>query len=326
MALAEGGEVDRHGMGEKGGADGAVGGGVGAADGSGEAMDNSESGVGEGEASKERGEGHVGARREITAVLTGAEQRGGHAGESVLAKGIGEGVGAEGDERLDQLGEGVEAGLGGDGRGEGEGEFRIDECGMREEEGAAEAGFDAVFAGGKDGIAGDFGAGPGSGGNGDPGSGRAGEGLGASDHFQIVVEVALIGKETGDGLGGIEGAAAAETDDDVEAAESGPCYAGGDMKGGGFAGDGEGVGGDTLGGQGFEDGPGAGRLGTGDDKGAFAELAGDPADMADRAWTKDDAGGGSEVEGSQARDRGRITSRRHGGTRNGSGCCGGVRP
>src|ERR1035438_5361660 len=113
---------------------------------------------------------------------------------------VGHGVGTKGDVGLDQLGEGVEAGGGGDGAGERVGELGIDDGEAGQHGRAAQAGFDAALGAGEDGVAGDFAAGAGGGGDGDAGSGGDGEGMAEADDFEGVQRGAGGGEEGGEGL------------------------------------------------------------------------------------------------------------------------------
>ena len=102
---------------------------------------------------------------------------------------------------------------------------------------------------GEDGVASDFAAGTGGSGNGDAGGGWVGERASGADDFEVVQRVAGVGEKGGDGLGGIERAAAAEGDDEIAIAGGGA-----DEVERGFARDGEGDGRYAGGGEGLSGG------------------------------------------------------------------------
>ncbi len=121
--------------------------------------------------------------------------------------------------------------------------------------------------------------------------------MGAADDFEVVVKIAGVGEERGDGFGGIEGAAAAETDDEIAGVGAGVSDGAGDVVGRRFVGDRNGGGGELSGGEEVKEGLGAGRIAAGDDEGAVAEFARERADLFQGAGAEDDPGGGGEFEG-----------------------------
>lgn len=129
------------GGGEEGGADFSVGRAEEAAEGTGESVNGPEADVGEGDAAEEGGIAHVCACGGVLAVVIGGVEGGGEVGEATAAEGIGEGMSAMGDEGFEKLGERVEAGGGGDGGGDGEREEGVDDDGVGDHVGVAEADF-----------------------------------------------------------------------------------------------------------------------------------------------------------------------------------------
>ena len=107
--------VDLHRVRKQGGADRAMRRVPHAADGGGEAMHRAEPGVGERQSAEQAGPRHFGAGFAIAAVVADAGKRGGGAAHAFHAELVGHRVGANADVGLDQLGEGVESGGGGDG-------------------------------------------------------------------------------------------------------------------------------------------------------------------------------------------------------------------
>lgn len=69
-----------------------------AAEGTGESMDGAETDVGEGDAAEQSGITHVGAGLLMLAVVVGGVEGFGKVAEAATAEGVGEGVGALGDE------------------------------------------------------------------------------------------------------------------------------------------------------------------------------------------------------------------------------------
>ncbi len=215
LALAQGGEIHFHDVRQQRGANGSMGRGKNAADGSGQPVDGAQAGIGERESAEQTRERHVLAGAAVAAIIKGGAQRARGADDAFPAQRIGEGIGARADEGLDELGEGVQPGAGGEGRWQIAREFRVNERDARKHEGTAEADLEAVFGRGKDGVAGDFGAGARGGGDGDERGGGFGERPAAANDLEMVEQVAAVGEHGGDGLAGVERAAAAEGDDEI---------------------------------------------------------------------------------------------------------------
>ncbi len=278
-------------------ADGAVRGVEHGAEWGGEAVYGAEAGVGEGKAAEKAGQGHVAAGGRVGAMAEGRAEGPRDEVKSIPAEGVGERVGAVGDEGFDQLGEGVEAGRGGQGRGHGVGEVGVDQGEAGKHPGMAEADLDFVLGGGEDRIAGDLGAGAGGGGDGDDGEGLGLQGLAFADDFEVIEDGPAVGGEGGDGLGGVDDAAAADGDDGVAGFVT---HLGGAFAGqfeGRLVGDMEGGDGNAAGGEKAADGFGG--LGTvaDDDEGAGAVAAGEVREVIQAARAEKDAVGGGELEG-----------------------------
>lgn len=92
-----------------------------------------------------------------------------------------------------------------------------------------------MFRAGKDGVAGDFGAGAGGGRHGEVRQGRTVERLAAPDHFEVIEQLARLGGHRGDGFGGVDHAAAAEADEEIGFFRLGEGDAAEDVAGGRFA-------------------------------------------------------------------------------------------
>ena len=88
---------------------------------------------------------------------------------------------------------------------------------------------------GQDGVAGDLRARAGGGGHGDPGRGLAGDLPPLADDLHVVEGRPAVGEQAGDGLGRVDGAAAAEADDHVAAAGAGRGEGGVDLRDGRLA-------------------------------------------------------------------------------------------
>ncbi len=95
------------------------------------------------------------------------------------------------------------------------GQFGIHQRDFRQHQRAAETHFHTMLRRGKHGVPRDFRAGAGSRGNRDDRHGRVGQRLGATDDFEIIKNFASVRRQGGDGLGGVNRAAAAEADDEV---------------------------------------------------------------------------------------------------------------
>src|ERR1035437_5895077 len=284
-------DVDLHGVGQQPGTDRAVGSGPHAADGGGKAVDRAQPGVGQRHAAQQAGPCHVAAGFAVAAVLPNARQGPGGAPHAFHAELVGHRIGAQRDVGLDQLGERVEAGGGGDGAREFVGEFGIDHGQARQHRRAAQAGFDTVFGAGEHGIAGDFAARAGGGGDGDARGGGDGERPAQADHFEIIQRVAGIGEQGGDGFAGVERAAAAEGDDEIAIARGGA-----DEVERGLAGDDEEDGRYVGGFEGLAEWGGAVGRRSGDEEGAAAHGCGGGGDLAQRSLAEEDAGGGGEFK------------------------------
>jgi hypothetical protein len=297
LPITERGEVCVHHIRKQRGADGAVGrGGEDAADGTSESMRGAEPGVRQGESAKQTGEGHVFAGAVVTAIVKGGAQRARSAGDAVAAEGVGDGIGARADKRFDELGEGVQPGAGGEVGRQVAGQLRVNHCDARKHERTAKADLETVFGRSEYGVSRDFGAGAGGGGNGDERSGWFCERPAAADDFKMIKNIAAVGKQGGDGLAGVNGAAAAEGDDEVAMFACGEDEAvlnGLDFR---FAVCRKDDGIHAMFAQKFKQGAGAKGVASSDDERAAAEFGGERADIVDDARTEDDAIGGGEFE------------------------------
>ena len=100
----------------------------------------------------------------------------------------------------------------------------------------AQADFDIVLRRLQHGVASDFRAGSGGGGDGDERDRGVRQRLSAADHFQVIERVAGIGEHGGERLAGVERAAAAHGDDHVATLAPGIFGAAADQIHGGLAG------------------------------------------------------------------------------------------
>ena len=198
-------------------------------------MRRAQPGVRQRQTTEEAGQAHILAR---SSVITGSKARRNERATRAMpftAKSAGQRIGAHGNERLDQLRQRIQAGAGGDGGRQAVGELGIDQGNARQQERAAQAHLDALLGRGQDGIAGHFGARAGGGRDGDKGHGRPGQRLAAADDLEVIQRLALVGQQRGDRFAGVDGAAAAETDDEIAALATGQLAAKPDGLGGRLA-------------------------------------------------------------------------------------------
>ena len=169
-------------------------------------------GPGEGESGGDGGFGHFFARVHVAGVFAGGfevvhDEAGGVDGECVA-----DGLVVDAPVGFDGVAEDVHAGAGGDGFGQGAGQFGVDDGADGVEGRGKQGGLDAFGVVGEDGDAADFAAGACGGGDGDEGQAACGDGEGA-------VEVGAGGVvAVAEGcccLGAVQDAAAAEGDDEV---------------------------------------------------------------------------------------------------------------
>ena len=312
LALTQSHEVCLHDVREQRRADGAVGRGQDAADGTGEAMHSAQPGVGQGKSTKQTREGHVFAGAVVAAVVKGGAQRTRGKGDAVPAKGVGDGIGARTNEGFDELGEGVEPGAGGEGRGQIAGQFRVDDGDAGQHQRTAEADLEAVFGRSKDGVAGDFGAGAGGGGNGNEWRGRFCKRLAAADDFKMIKNIAVVGEQSGDGLAGVDGAATAKGDDQVATFAHGQSKTVPDGLNFRLASRREYDAVHAVFAQEFKQWSSAKRVASSYDQRTPAEFGGERAGFVDGARTEDDAIGGGEFKAHAADDiRGPENPRGH---------------
>ncbi len=290
LTLTQRGKICGHDLRQERGTNGAVGcGSQDAANGAGQPMHGAESSVGQGESAKQTREGHVFTGAVVAAVIIGGAQRARGAGDAVPTKGVGYGIGARADKGFDELGECIEPGAGGEARRQAVRQFRVHDGDSRQHERTAEADLDAMLGRRKNGVAGDFRAGAGGGGNGNERRGRFCERPAAPDDLKIIEKFAAVGKQGGNGLAGVNGAAAAEGDDEVAAFTRCQCQTvanGLDFR---LAACGEDDGVHLLFAQKFEQRLGAKRVMSGDDQSAPAKFGGERAGIADSAGAEDDA-------------------------------------
>ena len=128
---------------------------------------------------------------------------------------IGHGRRAGGGVGLDQLAEGVHPRPRGDRRRDACMEFGVHQRDGRQEMMAAEGGLEAMLRRGNDGVARGLRAGPGRRGDGDPRGRGTGDLPPRPHHLQVIQHRPAVGEQPGDGLGGVNGAAAAQADDHV---------------------------------------------------------------------------------------------------------------
>jgi hypothetical protein len=289
-------KICAHDMREKRGANGAVGRGQEASNGPGQSMDGTQPCIGQGKSAEQTGEGHVFAGAVVAAVVKGSTQRARGAGDAVPAEGVGYGIGTRADKRFDELGEGIQSGAGGEGRGQIAGQFRINDSNAREYERTAEADFEAVFGRSKDGVAGDFGTGAGGGGNGNERRGRFCKRLATTDDFKVIEKFAAIGKQGGDSLAGVDGAATAKGNYEVATFARGRCETVADGLNFRLASHWKDDVIHAMLAQKFEQRSGAKGVASSDDQGAPAEFGGERAGIADGTPTEDNAIGGGEFK------------------------------
>ena len=220
-ALPESPQVDPQDGREEGRAGGAVGGVEEAAHRRREAVHGAQPGVGQGQAAEEARDGEVDADGLRRVALEGPAQGAGRAGEALAAEAVDEGVGADGDERLDELGERVEAARGHDVRREADQEVGVDDRGAGQHQRAAQARLHSVLGRGEDGVARHLRAGAGGRRDGHERSGGPPDRLPAADDLQVVERVAAVAEEGGHGLAGVDRAAAPAGHHQVDALGAG---------------------------------------------------------------------------------------------------------
>ena len=178
----------------------------------GDGVGDAEEGVGEGHAGEALGDVHAAAGGHV-AVVGGDEVVVDHL-DGLDGEGVGEVAVEGGDVGFDGVGEGVEAGVGGELGGHGLGKVAIDDGDVGGDFEVGEGVFDLGGVVGDDGEGGDFGGGAGGGGDGgeDGLLAEDGEGEGVFDVVEGLFGVLV---EDPHGLGGVDGRAAADGDDDV---------------------------------------------------------------------------------------------------------------
>ena len=162
-----------------------------------------------------RSTGSIGPPARAAAYARGKRRRG--ARDAVARERVGDGVGADRQERLDELRQRIETARR-EHRGRQTGEqVRIDDRHARQHERAAQARLDPVLGRREHGVLRHLGAGAGGGRDRDQRQRRARERLSAADHLQVVERVTAVRGQRGDRLRGVERAAAAEADHQIAA-------------------------------------------------------------------------------------------------------------
>lgn len=259
-------------------------------------MRGAEAGIGERHPAEETGDGHVFTSGGVAAVRECGAQGTPSAADAFDAKGIGHGIGARAGVGLDELRQGVETGAGGERGRQVAGEGGVDERNAREHERAAEAHLETMFGRGEDRIARDLGTGAGRGGNGDKGRGRSRKRAAATDDFDVIEQVAVVGQHGGDGFAGVDGAAAAEANHQIAGFFAGKVCAVADGVEFGFAGDAEDGGGEAMFVQEREQRLGAAAIAAGRNESVASEITSQGAGFAKDPGAEDDAGGSGEFE------------------------------
>ena len=144
-----------------------------------------------------------------------------------------------GDKGFHELGQGIHARRCGLPGRQGYGKLRIDDRQIRDHARRAQADLDPVFAGQEHGVGRDLGAGARRGRHRDHGYGRTLQRHAASDHLQVVEEVARVADERGQSLARIKDASAAHRHNHVAPRFAGHGGLGGDAPGFRLAPDGD---------------------------------------------------------------------------------------
>ncbi len=185
----------------------------------GQAVHRAESALRQRDAGQQRGIGHARAcrRHVLRAVFVPGQQAVAHRLEAADGQGIGEGIGAQRHEGLQQLGERVHAVGGDDGRRAARQQVGVDHGVLRHQLVIAERFLEAVRAlHAQHGVLGGLAAGARGGGHGDQRHGRALVGQFRSDPLEVVHDALLHAQQAGDGLGGVQCAAAADAQHHVD--------------------------------------------------------------------------------------------------------------
>jgi hypothetical protein len=120
--------------------------------------------------------------------------------------------------------------------------------------------------------------------------------LRAADHLEIVQEIAIVREECGDGFGGVECAAAAETNDEIAIRRSGMRDTAANVSYRGLSGNCKAGGGKLRGREEIEEVLGTGGVASRDDERALTKLAGDSADVGQSSCAEYNPRGGGEFE------------------------------
>ena len=143
-AFAQGNQIGLHHVRQQGGAHRAVGRGEHPANRRGKSVDCPQAGVGQGQPAEKTGNSHVQAGGFVGPIVEGASQRTGRAPDAFDTNRVGQRIGAAGNIGFDELCERVQAGGGGQLRGEVIGEFRIDQRDLGQQQRTAQADFEAM--------------------------------------------------------------------------------------------------------------------------------------------------------------------------------------
>ena len=153
-----------------------------------------------------------------------------------------------------------------------------------------------VVRGHQHGVPGDLRTGAGGGGDGDAGQGPLGQETALTDHFQVIEGIAFVDRQRCDGLAAVQGAAAAEGDDEVCLPGPGPGSSLPDTGEGRFTGQGEEGGLEPMGTEQFQQALAAGAIASGHHKGPPTQPLGQGPRFRQHAHAEDNALGGGELE------------------------------
>ena len=180
-------------------------------------MDRAQAGLGQADPGQQGGQGHaLPTGGGLGTRLVPGQQTVPHRGQSRQGQGVGDGIGPRREIRLQQLGQGIHA-VGSDQvRRTGGQQVGIDD-GVFGHQGLVAKGLLETLRtlAGEHGVLGRLRTRPGGGGHGDEGRGRSTVGQFGSHPFQVIHDRVAGPEQAGDGLGGIQHAAAADADHQV---------------------------------------------------------------------------------------------------------------
>ena len=189
----------------------------GPADHAGQAVHGAELGVGQRHPAEQAAHGHVRPRGQVAAVGVGGAQARPRAAQPFAGQPVGQRGGLDRHERLQALGERVQAAGRGDRRRARDGEQRVDQRDPGDHQRAAQAGLEPVRREASTALAVTSAPVPAVVGTATQGTAGRVIGLAGPDDLQVVQRVTAVAQQHGHGLAGVDDAAAADGGDDVGA-------------------------------------------------------------------------------------------------------------